>query len=98
MDFQKKTFSMKRTTRIGCWNVRTLRECWNVRTLREYWNVRTLRECWNVRTLRECWNVRTLREEGKLRQLTNEAKRYKTEILVVSEVSWEDFGEIDSDQ
>jgi hypothetical protein len=71
MDFQKKTFSMKRTTGIGCWN---------------------------VRALRECWNVRTLREEGKLRQLTNEAKRYKTEILVVSEVSWEDFGEIDSDQ
>ena len=26
MDFQKNTFSMKRTTRIGCWNVRTVRE------------------------------------------------------------------------
>jgi hypothetical protein len=26
VDFQKKTFSLKMTARIGCWNVRTLQE------------------------------------------------------------------------
>ena len=40
------------------------------------------------------WNVRTLYQAGKLRQLTAEAERYKVDILGVSEVRWNEFGEV----
>lgn len=39
------------------------------------------------------WNVRTLREAGKIRQLEKEMENYKVDILGVTEVRWNDFGE-----
>lgn len=60
LDFQKKTFSTKRKTRIGCWNVRA---------------------------------YTTGRRKTKT---INDARRYEIEFLGVSEVRWEDSGEITS--
>lgn len=42
------------------------------------------------------WHVSTLRETGKLRQLTREMDNYRLYIFGVSEVRWDDFGEIQS--
>ena len=39
------------------------------------------------------WNVRTLYESGKLAQLAAEIRRYRLEILGVSEARWNQFGE-----
>jgi hypothetical protein len=41
-----------------------------------------------------CWNVRTHWETGKVREATAEMKRYKTEILGISETHWTGFGEV----
>lgn len=40
------------------------------------------------------WNVRTLYQTGKLKQLATEAERYRVDILGVSEVRWNEFGEM----
>jgi hypothetical protein len=40
-----------------------------------------------------CCNVRTLWETGKEREVIAEMKRYKTEILRISETHWTGFGE-----
>jgi hypothetical protein len=42
------------------------------------------------------WNVRTLYESGKIQQLETEMNNYKLVILGVSEVCWNQFGEIDT--
>ena len=39
------------------------------------------------------WNVRTLHACGKLQELTHELKRYRWDILGLSEVRWTGFGE-----
>ena len=39
------------------------------------------------------WNVRTLYESGKVAQLAAEMRRYRLEILGVSEARWNQFGE-----
>jgi len=39
------------------------------------------------------WNVRTLYESGKVALLATEMRRYRLEILGVSEVRWNQFGE-----
>ena len=41
------------------------------------------------------WNVRTLYEPGKLAQLAAEIRRYRLEILGVSEARWNQFGEFE---
>jgi hypothetical protein len=41
-----------------------------------------------------CWNVRTLWQTGKMGEVTAEMKRYKTEILGISETHWTGFGEV----
>ena len=40
------------------------------------------------------WNVRTLSQAGKLQQLMREFKRYKLNILGISEARWKDSGKI----
>jgi hypothetical protein len=42
------------------------------------------------------WNVRTLYENGKIQHLEAEMNNYKWDILVVSEVCWNQFGEINT--
>ena len=39
------------------------------------------------------WNVRTLYESGKVAELATEMRRYRLEILGVSEARWNQFGE-----
>lgn len=40
------------------------------------------------------WNVRTLYEVGKLHQAINEMETYKLDVLGMSEVRWNEFGEV----
>ena len=45
-----------------------------------------------IRTFIGQWNVRTLYKSGKVAQLASEMRRYRLEILVVSEARWNQFG------
>jgi hypothetical protein len=39
------------------------------------------------------WNFRTLAQSGKLKQVCRELENYKVNILDMSEVKWDRFGE-----
>ena len=41
-----------------------------------------------------CWNITTLRESTKIKQVEKEMKNYELDVLRLSEIRWEDFGEI----
>ena len=44
-----------------------------------------------------CWNVRSLNKVGKLEEVKREMKRYRLNILGISEVRWKGQGDFDSD-
>ncbi|XP_053376798.1 craniofacial development protein 2-like [Mercenaria mercenaria] len=44
------------------------------------------------------WNVRTLKQPGRVEELAHEMKRYRWNILRLSEVRWRNFGETTSDE
>jgi hypothetical protein len=50
--------------------------------------------CLKYRTRIGLWNVRTLAQSGKLKQACQEMENYKLDILGMSEVRWDTFGEI----
>ena len=43
------------------------------------------------------WNVRTLLQSGKLENLKEEMRRNKVDVMGISEVRWEQSGELMSD-
>ena len=44
-----------------------------------------------------CWNIRSLNKVGKLEEVKREMKRYRLNILGISEVRWKGQDDFDSD-